>query len=121
MKSEISNQVNVIGATEAQLSTYNNLFSVRWDDTTPRPPKILTDEQIRSVPDQIFSINLSNNDKRLLLLDCFVPYTEQHLSECADPEMLNAVFIVENNHIVYFYTNNGDFKELTSDNCKYLE
>lgn len=121
MKSQISNQVNVIGATEAQQSTYNGLFSIKWDDTTPRPQKILTDEQIKSVPDQIFDINLSNDDKRLLLLDCFVPYTEQHLSECADPDILNAVFLVESNRIVYFYSSNGYFRELTQENCKYLE
>ena len=119
MEKLISKPVYVIGATKEQLENFELQYHPTDSHLVKEP--FLTDEQIKSVPDQIFNISLSQDDKRLLLLDCFVPYTERHLQECNHPEILLSVFLVVNSQIIYFNQNNGDMKDLTQEDCKYLE
>lgn len=119
MEKLLSKPVYVIGATKDQLEN----FDLRYHPTESHLAKapFVTDEQIHSVPDKVFNINLSDEDKQHLLLDCFVPYTEKHLQECNHPEILLSVFLVVNNQIIYFNQTNGDMKDLRQEDCKYLE
>ncbi|MEN5058889.1 hypothetical protein [Sphingobacterium kitahiroshimense] len=92
----------ILQATKEQLDEFNFRYTLTAEELQNFKPKHpINREQLDSIPDYLFGMPLSDEDKRMLLLDCFIGYRDEHFVNCIDPVYFITVFTIENGQIVY--------------------